>query len=95
MSFFKPFTKMTSNDMRTEIRAIGQNMMNQIIKLLNIRRNYDCLFEMEELTIEVVLLVTLKAAIVGRAKIKTRGPLKDGFYRLRPKDYGTHKVHYI
>ena len=86
---------MTSNDMRTEIRAIGQNMMNQIIKLLNIRRNYDCLFEMEELMIEAVLLVMLKAAIDGRAKIKPRGPLKDGFYRLRPKDYETHKVHNI
>ena len=45
--------------------------------------------------IEAVLLVMLKAAIDGRAKIKPRGPLKDGFYRLRPKDYGTHKVHYI
>jgi hypothetical protein len=31
------------------------------------------------------MLVTLKVAIDGRAKIKPRGPLKDGFYRLRPK----------
>jgi hypothetical protein len=62
--------------MRTEIRVIGQNMMNQIIELLNISRNCDCLFEMEELTIEGVLLVTLKAAIDGRAKINPRGPLK-------------------
>jgi hypothetical protein len=41
------------------------------------------------------MLVTLKVAIDGRAKIKPRGPLKDGFYRLRPKGYGTHKVHNI
>jgi hypothetical protein len=45
---------MTSNDMRTEIRVMGQNMMNQIIELLNISRSCDCLFEIEELTIEAL-----------------------------------------
>jgi hypothetical protein len=37
--------------MRAEVGVMGQNLVDKIIKMLNIKKNSGCLFEPEELTV--------------------------------------------